>query len=291
MSRKNESITLSIKERDKASLEQLAIELGMMWGDRPNISKLVEAIARRQIQTSKNNDWADDRIKALDRIFRLLIDYGELDLATAIATLLLERNELDSPLRRNIERFLDQPPEIWRQTLDRFIKQQQPFRLIYRDANDRPWSFSILYAKISPHDSRQYLDCWCQETEGNTDIPALQHNRCLRLDRIPEAAITPIKAKWRSRLDTIPVTIHLAGTLAFAYKPKTGDIKDEWINPQFSDNQPMREITREISNTFWFFREILPYAEDCIIAQPAIVRLKLIEKLQTLCARYEGINL
>ncbi|MFN5836347.1 MAG: WYL domain-containing protein, partial [Pseudanabaena sp.] len=39
MSRKGESITLSIKERDKANLEAIAIELGMTWGDRPNISK------------------------------------------------------------------------------------------------------------------------------------------------------------------------------------------------------------------------------------------------------------
>jgi len=62
VSRKGESITLSIKECDKANLEAIASELGMTWGDRPNISKLVEAIARKQIQISKNNDWANDRI-------------------------------------------------------------------------------------------------------------------------------------------------------------------------------------------------------------------------------------
>jgi hypothetical protein len=289
MSRKGESITLSIKERDKANLEALALELGMTWGDRPNISKLVEAIARRQIQTSKNNDWSEDRILTLDRVFRLMVDLGELELAKAIASLLLERSELSSPLRRTIERFIDKPPEIWRQTLDRYIKQQQPFRLMYRDASDRPWSFSILHAKIAPHDFRQYLDCWCQETEGSTDIPVLQHNRCLRLDRIPEAAITPIEAKWRSQLDKIPVTLHLSGTLAFAYKPKTGDIKDEWIGS--IEDRPVRQIVREITSTFWFFREILPYAEDCIIAQPESVRLTLIQKLQTLYTRYEIMDL
>lgn len=49
MSRKGQSITLSISERDKAALEKLAREFGMTWGDRPNISKLVEAIARARI--------------------------------------------------------------------------------------------------------------------------------------------------------------------------------------------------------------------------------------------------
>ena len=58
MGRKGESITLSISDRDKTNLEAIALELDMMWGDRPNISKLVEAIARKQIQISKNNDWS-----------------------------------------------------------------------------------------------------------------------------------------------------------------------------------------------------------------------------------------
>lgn len=118
MSRKGESITLSIKERDKANLEAIAIELGMTWGDRPNISKLVEAIARKQIQISKNNDWASDRIESLARTFRLLTDYDELEKAQIIAHLLLERSELNTPLRRDIERFLDKPPEMWRHTIE-----------------------------------------------------------------------------------------------------------------------------------------------------------------------------
>ncbi|MFN9858258.1 MAG: WYL domain-containing protein, partial [Pseudanabaena sp.] len=149
MSRKGESITLSIKERDKASLEAIAIELGMTWGDRPNISKLVEAIARKQIQISKNNDWASDRLEALSGTFRLLVDYGDREKAQIIAHLLLERSELNKPLRREIEQFLNKPPEIWRHTIDRYIKQQQPFRLQYLDAAERHHEFSIYYAQVT----------------------------------------------------------------------------------------------------------------------------------------------
>lgn len=68
MSRKGQSITLSISERDKAELENLARELGMMWGDRPNISKLVEAIAQRELLITRNNDWSTDRIEALSTL-------------------------------------------------------------------------------------------------------------------------------------------------------------------------------------------------------------------------------
>ncbi|MDX2256068.1 MAG: WYL domain-containing protein [Pseudanabaenaceae cyanobacterium bins.39] len=283
MSRKGESITLSIKERDKAQLEMLAIELGMTWGDRPNISKLVEAIAKRQIQISKNNDWASDRIESLVRTFRLLIDYGELDKAQAIAQLLLERGEINPPLRKEIEKFIDKPPEIWRHTIERYIKQHQPFSLKYLDAADQPHEFLIYYAKFTPYDKRIYLDCWCKDIARADTVSALQHNRCLRLDRIPaEAAVTTIAGKWRSQLDHIQVTFHLTGNLAFAYQPRKEDIDHTWLDTAL----PTRQIIRKISNTFWFYRDILPYAESCEIIEPLDVREKFIEKVRSLYAKY-----
>lgn len=284
MGRKGDSITLSISDRDKSQLEELALELGMKWGDRPNISKLVEAIARKQIQISKNNDWSSDRIEALNRTWGLLIDYGEINLAKAIANLLLERSEITSPLRRDIERFLDKPPEIWRQVLDRYIRQNQPFRLIYRDAAEHPYEFSIYHANISPHDKRLYLDCWCAETTGSDDIESLRHNRCLRIDRIPaEAAITPIQGKWRSQLAQVTVTFQLSGKLAFAYKPKKDDTDDIWLH-----DFPIRQISRTVSSTFWFYREIMPYVEDCEIIDPDDVRQKFKEKVRSLYLKYSG---
>ncbi len=283
MSRKGESITLSIKERDKANLEAIAIELGMTWGDRPNISKLVEAIARKQIQISKNNDWSSDRIESLAQTFRLLVDYGELEKAQVIANLLLERSELASPLRRNIERCLDKPPEIWRHTIDRYIKQQQPFSLRYLDAADYPHEFAIYYAKVAPHDKRLYLDCWCKDIARSDTVTALQHNRCLRLDRIPpEAAITTIEGKWRSQLDSIYVTFNLSGNLAHAYQEREEDVDNIWLDV----NPPVRQIIRKITNTFWFYREIMPYAEDCEIIDPEDVRDKFKEKVRSLYLKY-----
>ena len=282
MSRKGESITLSISDRDKVQLEELALELGMMWGDRPNISKLVEAIARKQIQISKSDEWSSDRIETLKSAYGLLVDMGELDRAKIIANLLLERGEISSPLRREIEKFLDNPSESWRKTIDRYIKQKQPFRLRYLDAADRPHEFSIYHAKIELHDKRLYLDCWCEETTGSNDVTALQHNRCLRLDRIPnEAAITAIDGKWRSQLDHIHVTFNLSGHLAYAYTQREADIDNTWL-----ETEPVRQIIRKISSTFWFYREIMPYAEDCEIVDPSDVREKFREKVRSLHLKY-----
>ena len=54
MTRKQESITLSLSLKHKANLENIAVEFGYLWGDRPNISSLLKAIADGEILLSKS---------------------------------------------------------------------------------------------------------------------------------------------------------------------------------------------------------------------------------------------
>lgn len=282
MSRKGKSITLSISESDKTQLEAIALELGMMWGDRPNISKLVEAIARRQFLIAPNNNWSGKRIRALERSLNALTDIGQIEQAQIVAELLLERSELSIPLRREIENFITNLPPAWRLQIDRYILRKQPFQLSYQDAAERLWNFTVHYGKVNLHEKRIYLDCWCEETEANQDIPELVHNWCLRLDRIQEAAVTPIPGEWLSDLDAIEVEIHLLGGLAFAYKGKQEDIDNNWLPEQ----PKVRRVIRKVSSTFWFFREILQYGEDCVIISPDTVRDRFKQKVKSLCQNY-----
>ncbi len=283
MSRKGQSITLSVSAQDKAELEAIASELGMLWGDRPNISKLVEAIARHQLIISLNNDWSKARIKALIQAVRELTDAGKIEASLAITNLLLERSELSIPLRREIERFLENPPPPWRIEIDRYIRCQQPFRLSYQDATGRLWSFTVRYAQVNSHEERQYLDCWCEETEGNQDLEDLVHNWSLRLDRIVEAAVAPIAGQWRDRMSQLEVEMHLFNRLAFAYKPKPEDDVSEWL----VDRERVRRVVRQMSSTYWFMREILRYGEDCVVVSPESVRSRLKQKLRSLCHQYD----
>lgn len=283
MSRKGQSITLSISDRDKAQLEAIALELGMMWGERPNISKLVLAIARRQVLVFPNNDWSETRIRALERSIYALTDIGQIEQAKIIAELLLERSELSLPLRAEIERFLQNLPPPWRLEIDRYILRQQPFQLTYQDAAERLWNFTVRYAKVNPHEKRQYLDCWCEETEGNQDIDDLHHNWCLRLDRIQDAAVTPIEGQWLLNLDQIEVEMHLLRGLAFAYRAKPEDIENDWL----PDKPRVRRVVRKVSMTFWFLREIAPYWDDYLIVSPESVRSRVTEKLIAMCQNYE----
>lgn len=283
MSRKGQSITLSVSAQDKAELEAIARELGMLWGNRPNISKLVEAIARRQLLLAPNNNWTELRLKALTQSICTLADSGQMESALIVANLLLERSELSIPLRREIERFLENPPPPWRLEIDRYILRQQPFQLSYQDAASRLWSFTIRHAKITPHEERQYLDCWCDEYEGNQDITELVHNWSLRLDRITEAAVTPIDGEWHSELARIEVEMHLFRGLAFAYQAKPEDVTNEWL----VDRERVRRVVRQISSSFWFIREVLRYGEDCVVVSPESVRDRLKQKLKSMCYQYE----
>lgn len=282
MSRKGQSITLSVSERDKAELEAIAREFGMMWGNDPNISKLIKAIAQRKLIIGKNNDWKESRIRALDRAMHLLTDIGQIEQAEIIAHLLLERSELSTPLRKEIQSFLENTPPAWRLQIDRYILREQPFELSYQDAAHRVFNFTVRHAKVTPHENRQYLDCWCDETEGNFDVVELQHNWSLRLDRIQDAAVLPVAGEWRSGLAQIDVEMQILGNLAFAYQAKPEDKTNEWL----PDTQRVRRVVRRVSNTFWFIREVMQYTPDCVIVSPENLRDRFKEKLIALCHNY-----
>ena len=122
-----------MSDLDKAQLEKIALEFGMKWGDRPNISKLVEAIARRKLVIAANYNWSEILITALKQAVDALVDAGKLEEALVVADLLLERSELSLPLRKEIERFKENPPPSWRIEINRYIRRQQSFQLSYQN--------------------------------------------------------------------------------------------------------------------------------------------------------------
>jgi predicted DNA-binding transcriptional regulator YafY len=48
-----------------------------------------------------------------------------------------------------------------------------------------------------------------------------------------------------------------------------------------------RRIIRPIASSFWFFREILPYGEDCELIAPDNLRQLFRAKVQALAAQYD----
>lgn len=274
---KKRSITLSINETEKAQLEQLALDFGQTWGDNPNVSKLLKAIARGKLRLAANHDWSGDRIDSLNRALNRLKDEGYLSEAITLAQVLLERSELNQPLRQEIQTWAEHPGPPWRTDIERCIRQQRPFRLTYQDAADRLWNFTVRHATFERHEDRQYLDCWCDETEGNQDLEALGHNWSLRLDRIPaEAVISPTDGHWQPELSAIPVEFLLLRGLAFGYRSKTkADLSNTW-----EPETQQRRVIRRIHSSFWFLREVRRYGADCILVSPTDLQERIIQELR-----------
>ena len=283
MARKRASITLSVAEREKARLEALALALGQTWGDRPNVSKLIKAIARGELQVALNNDWSRDRIDTLYKALNRLKDSGHFNEALTIAQLLLERSEINLPLREKIQAWVDTPGVAWRSQLDEYCRQQRPFRLAYQDAAERIWGFTVRHAEIVLHEDRHYLDCWCDETEGNRDVEGLRHNWSLRLDRVPdEVVLSPVSGHWQPEPGFLDVEFYLLNRLALGYRTKTkADLINEWL-----PEQQVRRVVRRIYNTFWFFREVRRYGADCKIVGPDEVRDRFVEELKETIGNY-----
>ncbi len=286
MTRKNEAITLSIKAREKKALENLALEFGKTWGDKPNISKLIEAIAKNELKIAPNHDWNHQRVEILETIRKLLLDHGLISEAEEIAKILQERSELTIPFRQEIEKFLDKPKPLWRKKIEDFIHRQQPFKLIYQDASERQWIFTVIYGELRNIEKHQYLVCTCEETEGNQDLPELQHNWGLRLDRIQEAVVSSVNLPWQSDLDTIEVEFKVYRGLAFAYG-KEAPKKDDFLVGEIDGNPAQRLIKRKVWSSFWFFRDIARYWDDCEIISPVNLRENFKEQLRSLSQLYD----
>jgi hypothetical protein len=167
----------------------------------------------------------------------------------------------------------------------KLITHHTPFRLSYVDAAGRPFTFTVRYAEVVEREHRNYLECWCDETEMNQDLPELQHNWCLRFDRIPKegASINRLGMEtWREEgLAFVPVQFELYGGLAHACTLQNGDRIDNW-------DGKIKTVTRNITNTFWFLREIIRYGKDCKVLSPDGVRERLVEQLGGAIAHYRS---
>jgi predicted DNA-binding transcriptional regulator YafY len=262
-------------------LEQLALALGYLWGDGPNVRALMQAIAQRQQSVGNAVVFTSAQQQALAWAAIAAWKKGAWTEAMALGNLFESLPGIDRQIADSVAARLEPLKQKWVCKVFEAIEQKQSFKLAYQDAADRPFQFSVCGAQFVPHDRRTYLDCWCLETEGNMDIPQLQHNWCLRLDRITDAEIIPIKKKWRSYLDTAEIEMVISSGLAHAYEPRPEDTLIEWVEGD------QKRVKRFITNSFWFIREILPYGKDCQVIGPPEIRDRIRTQLVEAAWQYE----
>ena len=224
------------------------------------------AIAQHKLEVGEPFTLNSTEVAALQQAAKLLVDWRAFRDAEVLAALMLDRGNLDAPLRRSILQLVSQPSEGWRPRVDQLRKAQQPFHLLYRNNQGEDLEYTVRYADVSFEEKRFYLDIWCEETDDikNPDFAELIHNRCLRFDRIK--AIVPMDGQWRCEgLDFLAVYLHFRGELVKAYEPRV----DKDIRMKSSEREnPVRQVLRHVSNPFWLIREVFRYGKDCVIVSP-----------------------
>ncbi len=282
MSRKKETITLSIPPGTKEKLEAIARRFKIMWGQSPSPSGLITAIAQGELEVGKPFTLTSSQVIALQQAVKLLKDSGYMGEAQTLLTLLLERGNLETPLRQSILQEVGTPEtQTWRALVDHYSSIKQPFIILYRNAQGTNLEFTVRYAQISFHEKRYYLEIWCDEIEDikDTNFPELIHNRCLRLDRI--RSIVETQGQWRDEgLDLLKVYLHFSGGMVKAYESRDNDISNEMIGD-------VRQVVRRVSNPFWLIREVLRYGKDCQIISPDNIRQQMREEVKLMYQQYD----
>lgn len=247
-----------------------------------SVSGFVQAIAASEIPLEVQATSLEQQ--ALVKAVSLLQASGDVSATKVVAKLLIERGLLNPTLRSSIDGSFAPLFALWLVQLEEYVNQKRSFQLSYQDAAGRSWTYTVRYAQISFREKRNYLECWCEQTQGNQDLPQLHHNWTLRLDRIIDAGIVPIDGEWRSGLDEIEVEFQLFGNLAHAYAQRDLDVAVEWLSVE----PPIKQVSRRMNNTFWFIREILPYGKDCVVLEPEAIRHKVKTHLEAACKLYES---
>lgn len=283
MPRKKETITLSIPPGTKEKLEEIARRLNITWGKEPSISGLIAAIAQESVEVAKPFTLDSNQVNALQQAIKALNDAGRIGESQSILTLLLERGNLDTPMRQSLLKQASKLVQAWRSQIDEYKQKQQPFYLFYENSQGEELQYTVRYAEPRFFDKRFYLMVWCEETEDVEnlipDLPELWHNRTLIFDRI--RLIVPASGEWREEgLDDLKVYLHFRGWMIKSYQRREDDLEDEIIGD-------VRQVVRRVVNEFWLIREVARYWGDCVIVSPEPMRDRLKQKLRTLCQLYD----
>jgi len=278
MSRKKETLTLSVPPGIKEQLEAIALRLGIKWGKSPSISGLLVAIAQQQVELGEPFTLSTVQVQSLSKAAKFLHDEGEIEAAQIVLVLLLDKGNLEPPMRQELLKQVSQTTEAWRIRLNQLIDAHQPFKLFYQSNKDQVSEYTARSAKIRLYDKRLYLEIWCDDVEPR-EIPELAHNRCFRLDKIVN--LLPVSETWRESIDYIKVHLHFFKGLARNYEAKEDeDVENEMVGD-------VRHVVKQVSSLFWLFRDVRRYGKDCEIILPESVRKKFREELKEMCDCYQ----
>lgn len=159
------------------------------------------------------------------------------------------------------------------------LQDNRQFQIWYRDGQGNPKQHLVRYAEPVIRERRYYLDVLVAEPAEDPEDPAIQHNRCLRLDRILQIG-EALEAEQEDRLERLFVSMVFTGKLARVYEPRARE--------EFSYNEDgSLFVKRPVTSLFWLKREILSYGSDCIVLSPDSAREAIASEVRAMAEMYK----
>ena len=255
--------TIAIDREKGEQLQEIAVFLGYLHGESPNLKKLIEAIAVGEIE--------------------LISPARKEELRGIVAQLQSEQKHVAAT---HLAMLLEIPSNYRFSQILRLIINQVPFRFSYQDAAGFVSQYDCSYGEIKCLEGYEYLYVYYAKRLGkepdSEELPGLEHNRCFRIDRIPQNALVgaiPDQLEWRgSGLETVKVKFALWGNLARGYSEKPNEVC-QWAGGRLI-------VTRKIFSSFWFLRQIASYGMYAEILEPIELREQAINSLQETLSNY-----
>jgi hypothetical protein len=288
MQRHQTSITLSVPPDTKERLTQLAQTLGILWGAKPSPSKLVAAIAEGKVSVGAAVRPDAEQLDALVAAVRLLLAQGEMNKAQALIRMTTARGGLPEEVLNLLFLELAQVALAWRASIEQAISRREPILVTYGGSKPEPSSYVARYAEFRSRMGQWYVDIRTGDGVGDSmEIPGLEENRCLRLDRVQKVAPAFHPSGWADEgLATVVADLRCFEDSAKYYKRHPDDLPDETV---YDEAAGTRRVRRKVSNSWWFARDIVVLGPDVVVEGPPALVEKVRERLRGALRRYEGL--
>lgn len=275
---REEPHTFVVPPGTRVQLDHVAARMGFASG-----TELVAAIAGGELELGPGFRLPQHQVEALFLACRALVDLGFEERVRALLELLVAHADLEAPVREGALAQLAASRTPWRLEIDAAIAERRPFLLSYLDAEGRSSQFAVRHARIRFRGKRSYLDVWTDEAAEGDPLPALAHNRTLRLDRIKSMYLLPLAGTWRDAPDELDVEVVFRGRLGKDYEAHEDDVGDV-----LAEDGATRHVTRRVTSAYWFLREALGWGAGAEVVGPPSMRELVCDQLAKAAEPYRA---
>lgn len=159
------------------------------------------------------------------------------------------------------------------------IARQQPFTVHY-DSGRSQFSIRCDWGEILSREGTAYLSCHGSSDHPSRELPGLENNWLLRLDRIRRT--DPEDGPWGEPRSAL-ARLHLFGRLADNFRAGPGDRVDGWLDTQGGD---ALVVERSFRHGWLLRQQVLAWGDAVELVTPEELRTDIRQALTAACDRY-----